>query len=284
MTPSTQQLMLSVHHDSWIRNQIRDLVLHLRAPVETAELLQVGLIALAQSAVQFDWDRPEGSAGAELAFVAHARERIKADMVDEVRQMTHLSRLQRRRWTLVKLAREHVQLRLRVQGEFRDPTPEELAVVTGLSVTEIEVLRRMAQLGPWDPDKGSHHLMELRSMRQADEAQQRRAREDTAFVLERIAPLLLLCPRDRLKALQRHFGVVCHFQGEAILPPERTNPVSWLLQWGRRLFPQGLERRAHDGALVSGSSPEEVWPWRFNTLLQPPSGSVQQMAHSQRMG
>ena len=71
MPTPAKQLMLSVHHDSWIRNQIRDLVLHLHAPVETAELLQVGLIALAQSAVQFESDGPEGGPGAELAFVTY---------------------------------------------------------------------------------------------------------------------------------------------------------------------------------------------------------------------
>ena len=58
--------------------------------------------------------------------------------------------------------------------------------------------------------------------------------------------------------------------------------MNWLLQWGRRLFPQGLERRAHDSAL-GASSPEELWPWRFNALLQPPAGSARQVAHSQRM-
>lgn len=273
--------MLTVHHESWIRHQIRDLVLHLHAPVETAELLQVGLIALAQCTVHFDWDRAGSPAVLEQAFLVHTRERVRADMVDEVRQMTHLSRLQRRRWTLVKLAREHVLMRLRVQGEFREPTPEELAAVTGLSPTEIEVLRRMAQLGPWDPDEGSHHLMELRSLRRPDEAQQRRAREDTAFVLERIAPLLLVCPRDRLKLLQRHFGVECSLKGAPILPPERRARLGWLRSLTRRLFPQGLERRAHDGA-PGPSSPEELWPRRFNALLQPPP-AAHNSVHAQRL-
>ena len=278
MSPPAPSITLSVHHDSWIRHQIRDLVLHLNAPVETAELLQVGLITLAQCAVQYDWNRPGGQA----SFTAHARERVKADMIDEVRQMTHLSRLQRRRWTLVKLAREHVQQRLRVQGDFRDATPEELAVVTGLSVTEIEVLSRMAQLGPWDPGLGSQHLMELRSLRQSEEAMQRRAREDTAFVLERIAPLLLVCPRERLRELQHQFGVVCHLKGQAILPDVRRDRLNWLRQLGRRLFPHGLERRAHDGT-IDASAPEELWPWRFNSLLQPPALAAQATAASQRM-
>ncbi len=273
--------MLTVHHDSWIRHQICDLVLHLRAPVETAELLQVGLIALAQCTVHFDGDHAENPAVLEQAFLAHTRERVRADMIDEVRQMTHLSRLQRRRWTLVKLAREHVVMRLRAQAEFRDPTPEELAAVTGLSPTEIEVLRRMAQLGPWDPHEGSHHLMELRSLRRPDQAQQRGAREDTAFVLARIAPLLLECPRDRLKLLQRHFGVECHLKGLPILPSEHRVRTGWLRSLSRRLFPQGLERRLHDGA-PGPSSPEELWPRRFNALLQPPP-AARRSVHAQRL-
>jgi RNA polymerase sigma factor for flagellar operon FliA len=281
MSPATQPLTLSVHHDSWIRHQIRDLVLHLYAPVETAELLQVGLIALAQSLAQFDWEQTGDDAVVEAAFVAQARLRIKADMVDEVRQMTHLSRTQRRRWTMVKLAREHVSLRLRIQGELRDPSPEEVAVVTGLSVTEIGVLSRMAQLGPWDPDQGSHHLMELRSLRQPDGAQLQRAREDTAFVLERIAPLLLVCPRDQLKILQRHFGVSCCLKGQPLLPLERPDRMAWVRQAVLRLFPQGLDRRAHDGA-TDASSPEEVWPRRLSSLLQP-ARDVGSRARIQRM-
>jgi RNA polymerase sigma factor for flagellar operon FliA len=281
MSSVTQPLTLSVHHDSWIRHQIRDLVLHLHAPVETAELLQVGLIALAQSLAQFDWERPGTESAVELAFAAEARSRIRADMLDEVRQMTHLSRTQRRRWTLVKLAREHVLLRLRIQGEFRDPTAEELAVVTGLSVTEIGVLSRMAQMGPWDPDQGSHHLMELRSLRQPDANQLQRAREDTVFVLERIAPLFLVCPRDHLRILQRHFGVSCRLNGEPLLPAERPDRLAWMRQAVVRLLPQGLDRRAHDGA-VNTSSPEELWPRRLSSLLQPVRGAGKSLAR-QRM-
>lgn len=269
MSPANQSLTLSVHHDSWIRHQIRDLVLHLPAPVETAELLQVGLIALVQSVVHFDWDRPGTEAPAELAFAAEARARIKADLVDEVRQMTHLSSTQRRRWTLVKLAREHVLLRLRIQGEFREPSPEELAVLTGLSVTEIGVLGRMAQLGPWDAGQGSHHLMELRSLRQPDAAQQQRARADTAFVLERIAPLLLVCPRERLKVLQHHFGVACSVKGQPILPPPQRGRLAWVRLSLQRLFPKGLDRRAHANA-GNASSPDDIWPRRLSSLLQPP--------------
>ena len=266
MPPSAPETALSVHHDSWIRHQIRDLVLHLRAPIETAELLQVGLITLAQCAIQYDRD-PSGD---QSSFITHARERVKADLVDEVRQMTHLSLMQRRRWTLVKLAREHVHQRLRVQREFRDPSPEELAVVTGLSVTEIEVLSRMAQLGPWDVGLGSQHLVELRSHRQSDEALQRRARGDTAFVLARIAPLLLMCPRERLRAVQQHFGVACHLGVQAIPPSARRGGLDRLLQLGRRLFPKGLERRTHDGPSDAGN-PEELWPRRLNHLLAPPA-------------
>lgn len=267
MTALTSPLSLSVHHDSWIREQIRDLVLHLTAPVETAELLQVGLISLAQITLH----APVGEQAQppqEEDFMAQVREHIKADLVDEVRQMTHLSRLQRRRWTLIKLAREHVQSRLRAQGQFRDPTLEELSAATGLSVTEIEVLGRMARLGPWEVQQGSHHLMELRSLQSTDPAQLRQAREDTEAVLQRVAGILLLCPRERLLWLQRHLGVRCLLRGEPVLPDPMRTRIGWLRSLMRRWSPRAFERRLGQGK-ADLSAVDEVWPRRLNTLLQP---------------
>lgn len=278
MTAAASPLSLLVHHDSWIRGQIRDLVLHLAAPVETAELLQVGLISLAQATLQAP-AAAAAEASQEEAFIAQVRDRIKADLVDEVRQMTHLSRLQRRRWTLIKLAREHVQSRLRALGQFRDPTPEELSAATGLSVTEIEVLGRMARLGPWEVQQSSQHLMELRSLQSTDPAQLRQAREDTEAVLQRVAAILLLCPRERLQWLQHHLGVNCLMRGEPVLPDPLNNRIGRLRRLMRRWSPKALERRLGQGS-ADLSTVDEVWPRRFNALLQPeassPLGGAQQ--------
>lgn len=277
MSPPAPSLQLSVRHDSWIRQQVRDLVLHLEAPVESAELLQAALISLARAVVHFNWDvharalRPES---ADAAFVAFAREQVKADMVDEVRQMTHLSRLQRRRWALVKLARETAQRRLQAQGRRREPSHEELSVLTGLSVTEIDALERMARLGPWQPGEGSQHLMELRSLKSVTPQQLRQAREDTRTMLHGLAALLVQCPPQRLRILQRHFGLMCHCEGRPLLqgdPLPAPGRLQRLMGWVKAA---GLDRRSR-ASMTTPTDLEEVWPQRLGQLLhQAMKGSV----------
>lgn len=283
MSPVRSPLLLSVRHDSWIRQQIRDMVLHLDAPVESAELLQAALISLARATAHFNWNaqRPTIKGDeVELAFAAFAREQVKADLVDEVRQMTHLSRLQRRRWALVKLARERVERRLQAQGLRRDPSPEDLSVLTGMSVTEIDALHRMARLGPWQPEEGSQHLMELRSLKQATPEQLRQAREDTRVLLQQLASLLVQCPADRLLILARHFGVECQREGQPVLPAvQRPRPGPW-----RRLLDllktSSLDRRPRV-TTAAQTDLEELWPHRLGHLLHqavqqafPGSGAV----------
>lgn len=281
--PHTPEPILVVRHDSWIRGQIRGLVLHMKAPVETAELLQVGLITLVQCALQ----RPADPGAGEPGFVAYSREQVMASMADEVRQMTHLSRLQRRRWTLLKLAREHLRLGLSSWGPVREPSLEELAVATGLSVMEVEALTRMAHIGPRSLVQASHELMMMRSLRPADERQQRQARQDTAWVLARLAHWWEACSTDHLQAMQHHFGVVRRHHGPAgshapqpPQPPQRRSHTAWFERVARGLFVKGLERRPRPGPCAACSL-EELWPSRLDRLLgQPaspaPAGSMGQ--------
>lgn len=270
MHEASTPITVAVHHDSWLRHQIRDMVLHLDAPVETAELLQVGLISLSQALMQFEWESAGQApkAARESAWLSAARERVKADLMDEVRQMTHLSRMQRRRWVLVKLAREHLHTRLKVQGISREPTSEEIAAVTGLSVHEVDVLHRMARLEPWEPDRGSLQVLEMRSLKPPAEEELRQAREDTHVVLEQLAPVLLLCPAERLRLLQEHFGVSCWVDGKPLVPAEAPASTSWLSRWIRKLAGTRQVRRPH---IEPRSIPvkEEVWPSRLNVVLKP---------------
>ena len=270
MLPSPSPVQLSVRHDSWIRQQVRDLVLHLDAPVESAELMQAALISLARAAVEFDWEAAVSAtrpAGLEAVFSSYAREQIRADLFDEVRQMTHLSRLQRRRWVLVKLARGIVERRLRLQGRQREPSLEELSVLTGLSVIEIDALSRMARLGPWQPEDGSQHLMELRSLTQVTPEHLRQAREDTRIMLEQLAGLLIQCPHERLHILQHQFGVVFEQDGRPLLAGAAPlRPSLWRLLLARMKAP-GLDRRPR--STVGGQTDlEELWPPRLGQLLQ----------------
>jgi len=268
MLSSSRLPSLHLQHDAWIRRHIRDLVLHQSAPAQTAELMQVALITLTQCAAQFDWSQPGGHA----SFVGLARDRVKAELADEVLQMTRLTRLQRRRWCLVKLAREHVMLRLRIHGEAREATLEELAVATGLSVNEIEVLDRMARLCPWEASIGSHPLMGRRAWEADLDPRPHGAREGTALVFERLAPLLLKGQTERIRVLERSFGVTASLTGQAVQRKPARPPGASFRRLGRRLFPKAMERRAFpkDAPALTTHFQDEWWTPRLEGLLQPP--------------
>ena len=259
-------LLLSVRHDSWIRQQVRDLVLHLEAPLESAELIQAALISMVRATVHFDWHNPrwEGqSTERDAAFSTYARDLIKADLIDEVRQMTHLNRLHRRQWALVKLARERVELRLRAQGRPREATTEEVSVLTGLSVTEVDALTRMARLGPWRPEQGSHHLMELRTMKNTSPAQLKQARDDTRALMIQLAALLQHGPESRRRLLRSEFGV--EFESEGPTQKTKRPPPQWR-RWLDRFMGIGLDRRSQAPA-AGLTDAEELLPRRLGQLL-----------------
>jgi RNA polymerase sigma factor for flagellar operon FliA len=79
--------VLIAKNQSWVRKQAQALVRHLPANVERADLIQVGLIAVAQAAVTFEWDGDRETEEAQQAFVRYARMRVKGAMLDELRQM-----------------------------------------------------------------------------------------------------------------------------------------------------------------------------------------------------
>lgn len=269
MNITATSVTLSVHHDSWIRHQIRQLVLHLDAPVETAELLQVALIGLSHVTARFEGRSARSRQEQDADFVALAKQRIRDDLADEIRQMTHLSLPQRRHWMLVKLAREHVRLRLRRGGQDRVPSVEEVSLLTGLSVAEVETLQRLANLGPWEADQGAKQLIELRMLRVADGTQLAQAREDTHIVLAHLAPLLVRCPLERLRLVQQHFGVSCIVAGRPVLPPQPAGRSGWLDWVMTRWKPRGrLDRRPGARPPLSGLR-EDLWPRRMTQFLQP---------------
>lgn len=270
MNITADSVTLSVHHESWIRQQIRQLVLHLEAPVETAELLQVALISLSQVTAHFEAQADAPPAAREAAFVAQARQRIQDDLADEIRQMTHLNLQQRRHWMLVKLAREHVRERLRRSAQERVPSVEEISLLTGLSVAEVQTLQRLANLGPWDRDQGAQQLIEYRLLKSADHLQLAQAREDTHIVLAQLAPLLVRCPLDRLRLVQKHFGVSCAVEGRPMLPPLPAGRGGWFDWLMTRWKPQiRLDRRPRQAPSAPAHPREDLWPRRMAQFLQP---------------
>ena len=97
---------LIAKNESWVRKQAQALARHLPCNVEKADLIQVGLIAVAQASLGFQWDGDRDSPEAAEAFVRYARARVKGAMLDELRQMDHLGRAQRRKIKALQIARE----------------------------------------------------------------------------------------------------------------------------------------------------------------------------------
>ncbi len=199
--------------------------------------------------------------------------------------MTHLSRLQRRHWLLVKLARLHLMRRFQQQGHDREPSNEEISVLTGLSVTEVEVLQRMARIGPWEPEQGSQQLMELRSLKPNQPSQLLQVRLETRAIMHKVVELLAQCPRDRLLLLHRHFGVACLMNGRPLVPVAPAVPARWAVGLRQRLMRQltqllmaaGLDRRppsVADAAPIAAATLEELWPQKLAQLLNPSTPSV----------
>ncbi|MDP1649417.1 MAG: flagellar biosynthesis protein FliA [Rubrivivax sp.] len=128
---------LIARNESRLRQQAGGMMRGLPPNVDRADLVQVGLIAVAQAAPGFEWpgDRDRDRDEAREAFVRYARMRVRGAMIDELRRMDHLERSTRRRLKVLEIARE------RWRGRHgRDPTPGELQRLCGMPVDEIAAL------------------------------------------------------------------------------------------------------------------------------------------------
>ena len=97
---------LIARHESWVRKQASALSRRLPANVEKADLIQAGLIGVAQAAINFRWEGDPDSEEGREAFLRYAQLRVKGAMLDELRQMDQLSRSQRRKFKVIQIARE----------------------------------------------------------------------------------------------------------------------------------------------------------------------------------
>jgi len=96
---------LIARHESWVRKQASALSRRLPANVEKADLIQAGLIGVAQAAMNFQWEGDPDSEEGREAFLRYAQLRVKGAMLDELRQMDQLSRSQRRKYKVIQIAR-----------------------------------------------------------------------------------------------------------------------------------------------------------------------------------
>ena len=128
---------LIAKNESWVRKQAQALARHLPSNVEKADLIQVGLIAVAQAALGFEWEGDRDTPEATEAFLRYARARVKGAMLDELRQMDHLGRGQRRKLKALQIARERWR-----GANGAEPGLAQLAELCGMSIDEIARLEQ----------------------------------------------------------------------------------------------------------------------------------------------
>ena len=164
-----------------VRRLAFSMMSRLSANVEIDDLIQAGMIGLADVVTRFD---------AELgaAFEAFATPRIRGAMLDELRAADHLSRGTRRQQRSVDASVNRLQQQL-----GRAPLESEIAVSLDLSLPEYQTLRAMLR------DSQLVHLEDLSDMQRAHGSN-----EFLDHVVDESAdPLACLQDRQRRNALVR---------------------------------------------------------------------------------
>ncbi|MBA4177257.1 MAG: flagellar biosynthesis protein FliA [Leptothrix sp. (in: Bacteria)] len=198
---------LILRNESWVRKHASALARRLPSNVERADLIQVGLIAVAQAALCFHWEGDRESPEARDAFVRYARQRVHGAMLDELRQMDQLSRERRRQVKLVQVARERW---LGTHGS--EPSATELAALCGLSVDEVFELEHAAQQaqaaggsgagGGFDDDEDARPAREPATSQ--DEVE---ARVDTGMLMRRLESFFATLPERDRQVIDAYLGV-----------------------------------------------------------------------------
>jgi RNA polymerase sigma factor for flagellar operon FliA len=198
--------VLIAKNQSWVRKQAQALVRHLPANVERADLIQVGLIAVAQAAVSFEWEGDRDSTEAQEAFVRYARMRVKGAMLDELRQMDFLSRGERRKIKVIQIARERHR---QVHGV--EPNNTQLAAATGIPPEEINSLMQADQMGRHqvnldgeDSEEGGDHSHRYHPATPQEEVE---ARVDTGIVMRRLESFFADLPERERMVIDAYLGI-----------------------------------------------------------------------------
>lgn len=236
---------LIAKNESWVRKQAQALARQLPSNVEKADLIQVGLIAVAQASLSFVWDGERDTPEATEAFVRYARARVKGAMLDELRQMDHLGRGQRRKLKALQIARE------RWRGAHGvEPGLAQLGELCGMSIDEVTRLERAdlegrAKTGNADDD-GRDEPLEHRAATPHDEVE---ARVDTSIVLRRLEGFFAALPARDRQVIDAYLGVgltPAQLAAELKVTPSRVSQMfKALVQRTARHFGQD-PRRAVD--------------------------------------
>ena len=194
---------LIAKNESWVRKQAQALARHLPSNVEKADLIQVGLIAVAQASLGFRWEGERDSPEATEAFLRYARARVKGAMLDELRQMDHLGRGQRRQIKALQIARERWRS---VHGA--EPALAQLAELCGMSIDEVARLEQAELEGRAKSsaaaDDGDDEPAQARAATPHDEVE---ARVDTAIVMRRLERFFAALPPRERQVIDAYLGI-----------------------------------------------------------------------------
>ncbi len=240
--------VLIAKNQSWVRQQAQALARRLPANVERADLIQAGLIAVAQAAATFRWPEDRDSPQAQEDFVRFARMRVKGAMLDELRQMDFLSRSERRKLKAVEIARERLR-----SSQGLEPGLLQLAQTTGLPADEIGQLLRADQLG-------RHQTLADEQVSGADEEthadwlpatgrDEVEARVDTAIVLRRLERFFAELPERERQVIDAYLGV-------GLTPAELARSLKVTPSRVSQIYHAVVQRAATHFGQASPASPE----------------------------
>ena len=195
---------LILRNQSWVRKQAQAFVRHLPSNVEKADLIQVGLIGVAQAALSFVWEGDRESGEAKEAFVRYARMRVKGAMLDELRQMDHLGRAQRRKVKVVQVATERWRA-----SHGADPTATELSQSCGMGTAEIFELALAARSGQTTSLSEGSDSDDTRPPppEPATEKDEVEARVDTGMLMRRLEKFFATLPERERLIIDSYLGI-----------------------------------------------------------------------------
>jgi RNA polymerase sigma factor for flagellar operon FliA len=253
--------ILIAKNQSWVRKQAQALVRHLPANVERADLIQVGLIAVAQAAVSFEWEGDRESPEAQEGFVRYARMRVKGAMLDELRQMDFMSRGERRKIKLIQIARE----KFRAQGG-QEPNDSQLAELTGLDASEINALLQADDLGRNQVNLGDEGEGEMRGSEPrhhpATPQDEVEARVDTGIVLRRLEGFFAALPERERMVIDAYLGV-------GLTPIEVARSLNISASRVSQMYHSVVQRAAaHFGNAPAQRSTDRVLPDKSSDRFQ----------------
>lgn len=193
---------LILRNESWVRQQAQILMRRLPSNIEKADLIQVGLIAVAQAALGFEWEGDRETDEAREAFVRYARLRVKGAMLDELRQMDHLSRTQRRKVKVVQVARE------RLRATHDNSAAADISQLCGLSVEEIFELEAQAHVGQIVSSTEHENADDPAPAHEpATEHDEVEARVDTGILMRRLERFFATLPERDRQVIDAYLGV-----------------------------------------------------------------------------